>query len=365
MLEQIANALDRRDFPTAAKLIKQMMKQSPDNPWVQFYVGKFYELSGKLEQAENIYRQVLRKTTNPKVVSQARQGLQRLELMEQEKRKSAIAQATSHPENTEPGVLVLEPISPEKKQEVAPKFARLIQLDPYTAKLQLPTRGWKLYRTGAVGELQYYVQQLQEIGIPAFAVALSEIERLNVFQVLHFSGFSTQEATVSCLSEQGQQGTINFQWSEVKSRVDGLLPIFEEVVDLDVRRKMQRKTETLDYAHFCDLHFPERKTILRFCDRTYQFTSGYSFIPDSEQSTIRQNWNALLAQLNQKLAQVPIANDFTPFAETALDFSETLKRLSSHIEFQRLEDPTLWDQAFQLYSGLVFLQTAQAAQPQA
>jgi len=39
-----------------------------------------------------VYRQLLRSTTNAKIVTQARQGLQRLEAEEQEQRQRAIAQ---------------------------------------------------------------------------------------------------------------------------------------------------------------------------------------------------------------------------------------------------------------------------------
>jgi thioredoxin-like negative regulator of GroEL len=85
------------------------VKQMPQNPTVQLYVGRLHEETGKLEAAETVYRQLLRDATNPKIMSQARQGLQRLEAIAQKKRQQAIAQATASKEDTEAGVLVWKP----------------------------------------------------------------------------------------------------------------------------------------------------------------------------------------------------------------------------------------------------------------
>ncbi len=35
-IHQVAAALERKDFRQAAQLIKQLQKNSPQNPWVQF-----------------------------------------------------------------------------------------------------------------------------------------------------------------------------------------------------------------------------------------------------------------------------------------------------------------------------------------
>jgi hypothetical protein len=50
-------------------------------------------------------------------VTFAREGLRRLQEIEQEERQTAISQATAQPSNTEAGVLVLEPLSTEMKTE--------------------------------------------------------------------------------------------------------------------------------------------------------------------------------------------------------------------------------------------------------
>jgi predicted Zn-dependent protease len=141
MIEQIAAAFERKDYRTATELLKQLLRESPQNPWRQFYWGRLHEVSGKLEAAATVYRQLLRGTTNAKIVTQARLGLQRLEAEEQQQRQRAIAQATADPSNAEVGVLVLEPVASDIRTVAAQKFAQIMQIDPYTARLQLPTRG--------------------------------------------------------------------------------------------------------------------------------------------------------------------------------------------------------------------------------
>ncbi|MGQ4648316.1 tetratricopeptide repeat protein [Lyngbya aestuarii] len=377
MIDEVAHALECQDYRTAARLLKQLLKQEPQNPWVKLYLGRFQEDTGKLETAQKVYRQLLQNTTNPKVMSQARQGLERLAAREQKQRQEALTQATADPSNRQLGVLILEPISASAKQVAAQQLARIMQIDPYTARLQLPTRGWRLYRTGPVGELEFYASSLQQESIPCFWAALADIQKISVFGVDYFSegdhritNSTTSQAAVICRNTQGQKGSLTFNWSEVTQRVEGLLPLFEEVVDLDVRRKLTRKTQTLDYVQFCDLHLPQRSTILRFCDRQYQFQQGIAFTTKQKnsensqlaESTLRQgttrlNWNNLLDFLNHRLPQLPVWSDFTNFAEAAVDYREMLRRLPSHIDLFRREE-TPWDSAFQLYSGLIFLKNA-------
>ena len=352
MIEQVAIAFDRKDYHTAAKLLQQLVKESPDNPWVQFYVARLYEVSHKAPDAEKIYRQLLQSTTNSKIISLARQGLQRLKETEEEERQRAIAKATAEPSNTELGVLVLEPLSLEQKATLAAKFAQIMQLDPYTAKLVLPSRSWKLYRCGQVGELKFYGEQLQYAGIPCFWATIAAIQQIQVFQVEYFAK-SAPQSTVVCRNQSNQVGSLTFNWSEVQARVVGLLPIFEEVVDLDARHQLERKTKTQDYAQFCDLHIPGRRCILRLSDNSYDFQQGVEIAAQASHNTIRINWNQVLNWLEQQLPQVKLWSDFTPFAETIVDQTEILSNITPQINLFRRE-PTNWDAAFQMYSGLVF-----------
>ncbi|HEY9837108.1 MAG TPA: tetratricopeptide repeat protein, partial [Vampirovibrionales bacterium] len=64
-IEEVVNALDCKDYREAAKLLKALRDESPQNPWVGFYVGRYYEETGKLDKAEKAYRRVLREVTNP------------------------------------------------------------------------------------------------------------------------------------------------------------------------------------------------------------------------------------------------------------------------------------------------------------
>ena len=353
MIDQVASAFENKDYRTAANLLKQLLKDSPENPQVQLYLGKLHEVSGKHEKAEKVYLQLLKDSTNSKIITQARQGLQRLKDIEQQQRQDKIAQAKSNPENQESAVLILEPISNELKKSAAQKLASIIGVDAYTARLSLPSRGWRLYRSGALGELKFYGEQLLNSGIPCFWTTLALVNKIEVFQVDYLKDFGSK-VTAVCQNQDKQLGSLEFKWSEVTAQVQGLLPIFEEVVDLNVRGKLQRKTQTQDYFHFCDLHIPSRNCILRVYDNGYKFNKGVAISTQTNQNTIRINWNNLLNYLKAKLPQVKTWADFTTFAETMLDQTEVLHQIASHMHILRKEE-TGWDKAFQLYSCLIFV----------
>lgn len=364
MLDQLTAAFDRQDYKTAASLLKQLQQQAPDNPWVKFYGGRLREVAGKPEAAEKIYRQLLQETTNPKVAIQARQGLKRLALLAQARREQALAQATADPANTGVGFLVLDTVSSDFRQTAAQHFARIMKLDAYTARLLLPSRGWRLYRVGAIGELQLSGQELQQAGISTFWVSLTAIEAIRVFRVHYLEAVSPQ-VTVVCENESGQLGAITFDWAEVTNRVEGRLPIFEDVVDMDARNQLTRKEKTQDYAQVIDLHLPKRNCILRCCDWNYQFQAGVVFDASQDgevpvtQSTNRIRWNQLIYFLDGHLATVPVWTEFSPFAESALEHLALIRNLKAHIDLFR-KAPSKWDPAFQLYSGLVFEKMSKA-----
>ena len=353
MLDDAIAAIERHDYGTAAQLLQPLLQTSPDNPWVQFYAGKLYEGLGELESAQNVYRSLLKSVTNTKLLAQIRQGIQRLESLIQEQKQRGIAQAINEPSNHQLGVLVLEAIPSESKTVAAQNFARIMEIELYAAKLQLPSRGWRFYKSGAIGELKFLGQELRAAGIPCFWATLAEINQIRVFQVSYFQS-SQPQATVICQNEQGQMGAMNFNWSEVSDRILGLLPIFEQVVDRDARGKLQRKTKTQDYAHFCDLVIPSRGCILRIHDNSYEYQKGVTKIDMSDRSTIRISWNSLLNFLALQLPTTPIWSDFSPFAETVIDQIELLKRIPSHIHLLRRTQSS-WDSAFALYSTLALI----------
>ncbi|MDX2212246.1 MAG: tetratricopeptide repeat protein [Oculatellaceae cyanobacterium bins.114] len=361
-LEQVAAAFEQRDYKTVAQLLKPLLKAAPDHPWVQFYAARLQEVSGKPEAAEAAYRKLLKETSNPKLALQARQGLQRIETAAQAQQQEAVAQATADPSSLVSSFLIVEPVSSENRQAAAQNFARIMKIDPYTARVHLSQRSWRLYRTGAIGELQFYSQQLTNAGIPSFCVTLPEIQKIRVFRVQHIQAASPQ-ATIVCLNESDQLGTLAFEWSEVTRRVEGLLPIFEDVIDLGAWNKLKRREQTQDYAQIWDLHLPKRKCILRFCDSTYQFQQGMIFdVTQTDgtrmtQTTNRLRWNNLAKFLTNRLPDVPSWAEFTPFAETALEHLSLVSSFKSHIDVFR-KDESYWDQAFQLYSSLVFIKNS-------
>ncbi len=358
-LQPVIDALEAREFPRAAKLLKQLQKQSPDDPWVQFYIGRWYEATEKFSSAEKVYRKLLQQATNPKITTQARQGLQRIETVEQNQRKAAIDRAKTESYNNEPGLLILEPIAAEKKAEFAQKMARIFKIDAYTTRMQLQSRGWRLYRTGEMAELQVYGTEMRLGGIPVFWVSLNQIQQLNIFRVQYFQSL-TPQPTVVCQNQQDQLGAIAFNWSEVTQRIDGLLPLFSEALDYDPRRprseRFRHKQMQMDHANICDLHLPQRRSILRFYDQTYDFKQGINFSSTSEKTTTttRINWNHLLDVFEQNLQGVNTGSEFTPFAETTLDYTQLLSHLPTYVNASNQEQ-TNWESAFQLYSALVFL----------
>jgi hypothetical protein len=149
---------------------------------------------------------------------------------------------------------------------------------------------------------------------------------------------------------------LTFAWSDIQRLVEGRLPLFESVVDTDSRRQLQRKLQILDYIPFCDLHLPSRQTILRLCDRVYNFQTGISLTPDPAvgQTTTRTNWLNLMRFLSENLPDIETIGDFEPFAETALSFPQLLGQIDPHIFLNRRHE-TLWDAAFHLYSGAIFV----------
>ena len=356
-IKQVAAAFENQDYRTAAKLIKQLLKDSPEDPWVLFYLGQLYEVTEKYQEAEKVYRQLLRNTVGAKIVIAAREALQKLEEIQKQKTKEAIAEAISESDNAQQGVLVLEALNNEIKTQAAQKFAQIMQIDVYSARLLLPSRGWRLYRSGMLGELKFYGEQLLNATIPCFWAKLTDIQKIQVFNVNYFTEFDSK-ATVVCRDQENKLGSLSFDCSEVKRRVKGLLPIFEEVVDRDVRGRLERKTQTQDYFQFYDLHLPSRNCILRLYDNGYEYQQGVEITPQSSQNTIRINWNNLLKFLEKKLYKIQICSDFTTFAETTLDQTELLDKIQPHINLLRREKSN-WDPAFQLYSGLVFVKNSQ------
>ncbi len=379
MIDSIEAALQNGNHPEVVRLLGTLDEQ---DPWTQLYWAKLWEATQEQDRAEAAYRSLLRQADSPKLTLAARQGLERLQTQRTQARKQAIAQAITEPQNSELGVLVLAAIDPAQKTEAAQVMAKIMNIEPYSARMLLPSRGIRLYRTGPVGELAFYGQQLNAQGIPAFWFPFSTLQAVTVYPVLYFEAVEgiaqaivqrdgAEPRTLGADSGCGlwvrslAKRSLQFAWADISARVEGQLPIFEEVLDRDARGKLQRKEKTQDYSHFCDLHLPKQNCILRVSDAAYQFNRGVRLESETsielslDHSTAWANWRQLSLLLNQKLPQQRVWSTFEPFAETALEHPELLSKLPSHINLFRREDSN-WDPAFQLYSALLFLKSLDA-----
>jgi hypothetical protein len=257
----------------------------------------------------------------------------------------------------EPGLMILEPIDADTKTSLVPKLAQIMQIDPYTARLHLPSRGLRLYRLGNMGELNYLQRQLQPAGIPGFCVSVSALEIMEVVSVKVIESFQPQ-LIVQCTNEHGAELRMGLAWKDITQIVTGLLPIFEEITEVNAtttRTTVKQKLKVLDYVQMCDLHIPSKNLILRLCNQNYSFQKfAEERSGDLSVLTSRENWQRLLSQIHEKTSHAKLWSDFTPFAETALVHPELLQKIKPHIQLLRRSD-SLWDQAFQLFSGLIFI----------
>jgi hypothetical protein len=412
MLEQVAAALDRGEYDIAAEIIATLLAEQPDNYQVQLYAARLQEQTEQFDRAIKSYQQLLQQGINSKAIAEARQGIARIQAREEVARQKTLQQAKAKAEaRPEPGVLVLEPIPVEQKTAAAQKFGRIMNIDLYSARLQLPSRGWRLYRSGKIGELEMFWQQLQAAEIPSFCATLADIKSVVVFRVKYMQLFD-REVKIFCTDDRAEQWSFRFKWSEITQIVTGLLPIFEEVVEIDARNRTKRKSKILDYVDVCDLQIGNRRTIFRLCSQTYEFRehqqlamansemvtgdlsnylnrsehsgmltgdlSGYLthnpnsglLIEDLQSGmltgdlstgllnkssipyTSHNNWQSLISHIKRETCQASTQSQFTTFGDTALGYPELLQHIHPHIELLRRADSN-WDRAFQLYSALV------------
>jgi len=385
MIEHVAAAIKQRNYAQAHHLLQPLLKEQPHNPWVQLYAGQLHELSNRPDSARAVYQRLLQATPNRQVLGQARRGLERLTASAlpppQAQSSSKLPtgrQAKSAPPVTPPpvtpppittaaeAILVLQPAYDRDRAVKA--FAQLMAIDRYTAQIQLPRRGWRFHSTGTLASLLRHGQQLQQAGIPVQVLSLQAMRDIHVFRVKTFQ--QLRSPAVLCESAAGQLGNLAFTWQDVAQCVEGRLPIFEDVVDVDSRKRLMRKEKTQDYAYVFDLHLPKRRAILRLCDQTYRFEPKLRRGFDASQGedapqlglglTRQHQWQTTLQQLMQRIDS-PVWADFVPFGESALDAMDMLPGFPTHIDILRKRE-TPWDRAFHIYSSTVFDQS-RASQP--
>lgn len=356
MNEQIDAAFERQDYRIVAQLLQIWKQQSPDDPLLMLSIGRYQEETQKLDAAETTYLKVLKRTPHTKIMAQAREGLKRVQQRREADRQRALSEAKAAPGSEEAGMLFLEPVLGEARTAAAQGLATVMKLDPYTARMQVPSKTWRMYRVGSMGEMQYYGQALNQANTPAWWMSLKAVKAIPVFRIRFFRAV-TPQVTVVCANDTGQLGTMVFDWSEITQRVTGLLPVFERVIDIGPWGRLQRKEKTQDYAQVLDLHLMSRQCILRLCDRTYDFSQGNPFqapeVPNPNPGITRTHWNHLVDSINQQ-SQSPLSSDFTPFGEGAIEYLDLLGEFKDYIDLARLQ-PSQWDPAFHLYSSLIFL----------
>lgn len=357
MYDLVSAALQAQQLTQAAQLIKQWQNEKPKDPWLALAMGRYWEAKGELERAQTTYTKLLQTTANTKVLSQAREGINRVRDHLARQREHDLNLAKAQSGSAVAAVLVLQPVVGDQRQTAAQGLAKVMQVDPYTARTRLPSQYWRLHRTGPCGELRYFGEQLRQHQVPCFWASMDAVKALPVFRVQTIHCFEPH-ITVLCQNASGQKGTMQLQWSEISQWVLGLLPIYESVVDLGPWGKLQRKETTQDYAEVLDWHLHGRGCVLRFCDRTYRYREsapvpGLWEPPVDGPLIAATAWKALKTWFEQAIVPSP-HRDFTGFGESALDFIDLLPEISPYLELNRSE-PSPWDAAFQLYSCLRFL----------
>ncbi|PSN14395.1 cyclic nucleotide-binding protein [filamentous cyanobacterium CCT1] len=358
MYDLVFAALGAQQLTQAARLIKQWQQKTPQDPWLKLAMGQYWEAKDELEKAQITYTRLLQSTANTKVLVGARDGVQRVRDRLAQRREHDLSAAKQQSGATGAAVLVLEPVTGDRREASAQSLARVMQIDAYTARTRLPSKHWRLLRVGAAGELQYFCERLQAEGTPACWATAEQIKGLPVFRVQAIQAIEPQ-LTVICQNDAGQQGTIQLSWGEITQWVVGQLPIYESVVDLDARGKLKRREATQDYGEVIDWHLHQRGCVLRFCDRTYKYRDAIPLPPAATFPSpliAATAWKAMKAYFEDCIVPGPIT-DFSGFGESALDLIELLPPFKAHVDLAR-SLPSSWDGAFHLYSSLRFLAAA-------
>jgi hypothetical protein len=356
MFEALEQAIDNQDYEIANQIIQDLDKQKVDKLWLKYYQTLILEKQEQLAQAEANYRQIIKESIYPdaKLINLIRNGIERIVLLQKEKQE-AKKQGFKNIENSEDlAVFVLENVDLNEKQKLAAQFANIMGIDRYTATLQIPTRSWRLYKTGKLGELNYYQDELAKIGLPCFCQPLNKINQINVYQVNYLERTNNNhQLKFFCQDQEGKEEIVQLATKDISAWVQAMIPLLELTVNLDQKNRIQKKKSTLDYIAFSDLHSLNHNAIFRFNDRAYQFERDEHIKPES--NTTKQKWQDLVNSLQTIINDSLVWSNFTLFGEGVIQFPEMLKQIDSHIHLFRREE-TVWEEAFQLYSGLIFLQ---------
>lgn len=350
METQVKAAIALNDYKQASHLLKQWQTTDAQNPLLRFYAAQLQEQTNRWDAAEKNYAKLLQQSTNRKIISQARAGIERIRQQRKDQKEADLAQARSVSGAEEVTILAMAAPTETRRKEAIAAVANVFALDAYTARMKLPNTGFRIHRIGSWGELSYFQQQLANAHVPAFCTKVSDIKALQTFQITHFETLSPQP-TVICKNADGQLGKISFDWGEVTQQVRGQLPIFEQVVDLGNWGKTVHKEKVQDYAQVVDLLLPGREIVLRVCDRLYQYQKGIA-LGDQNETNSRIKWNKLTKTLSASIL-APHQDDFSRFGKGTLEFINLLPVIHPNLDIVR-RAPSDWDLAFHLYSTLCY-----------
>ena len=354
MYDAVLQAIEGKQLAQAAKLLRQWRRAHPTDPWLGLALGRYWEAQGDGRRAQAIYRKLLQQVTNTRLLSLARAGLQRATQAQSPSPQGQGQRGEVSGGSTQPGVLVLMTVPESQRSAAARALAQVMDMDLYTARLRLSSQHWRLYRVGPLGELQHWSEALNHQGVACACVALDEIAQIVVWPVVAVESFEPQLRLV-CQDRGRPQETLTLSWGEVQRGVVGQVPIYESVVDLGPWGKLQRRQTTQDYAEIMDWHLGGRG-IVRFAHHTYSHRDSAVITTLADHPPLKNranDWKALQCYCQEQGATT-LLKDFSGFGLAALDFMDLIPELGRTIAPGR-DQPSAWDKAFQLYSGLRFL----------
>jgi hypothetical protein len=343
LFNQLEQQLATENYGAALETAQTLGQQFPQELQVKLAIARVHSAMGAVVAAEELYRQVMRESAQPKVLAEARRGLQVLEDREQAARQQRVTQLLAAGQGQGNGFLALLPVTPELRDRAVAKVARLFRTDMYTAKFRVPLRSLKIIRTGMAAQMLVFAEEFTAEGIPALAVDLGMVAQVRVFvvQELHPMGMDR----VRVASRRGE--ILELSWAEVRGRVYGVLPTYGEVVDVDAKRQLIRREGLLDRVRFCDLHVPAQKLVVRLHDNGFQFAAGVGLdLPAA--LTIQERWRSLMDWLGNKVPHAAVYDDLGDFADMAKGFPDLLPE-EPYVDLLRLK-PSVMDACFHLYS---------------
>ncbi|MFN3926488.1 MAG: tetratricopeptide repeat protein [Pseudanabaenaceae cyanobacterium] len=330
----------------------------PDHPHLQLLQAKLAYAQGNSGKAEEIFRQLLKTSIQPQILNQARQGLRQIEADALARRQQRMAEIADSEAGQTLGFLALLPVDAGKLElhsQLVTRLARILRTDVYTAKFQLPTRHLKIIRVGTMANLQAYGEELQQAGIPCVWLSLQAVANIQVAQVQYFQPLGLGEVRAVCEKEEWV-----FTWEQVTARVEGVLPTYSGVIDVEVglKYKIIRREQELDRIRICDLHLPSENLILRFHDSAYKFQQGMQLAVRSSlphlPPTVHERWQAMMSWFSETQPQIPVHNNFPQFSDMLKLHPTLLKEVNPRVNISRPK-PQIIDNCFELFSAIIFL----------